>query len=194
MMTRLLREYIRELLIESVDGKIMSMIDRAEEAGYKVRLFSAANGGSVYLLPPEGWDSPASALGAVDWHRPRDYGPCMQAMNVTNSKASGGFGPLLYDVAIEASGGLMADRYTVSGEAADVWWNYMNRRSDVIQQQLDNNENQLTPDDGDNCDQNVSIGDAGRADWPESPLSKVYSKAGTPVIDELINRGMLVRV
>jgi hypothetical protein len=39
----LLREYIRELLIESVDGKIMSMIDRAEEAGYKVRLFSAAN-------------------------------------------------------------------------------------------------------------------------------------------------------
>ena len=87
----------------------------------------------------------------------------------------------------------MADRYTVSGEAADVWWNYMNRRSDVMQQQLDNNENQLTPEDGDNCDQNVSIGDAGRADWPESPLSKVYSKAGTPVIDELRNRGMLVR-
>ena len=55
-------------------------------------------------------------------------------------------------------------------------------------------QTQATPDDKDNCDQNVSIGDAGRDDWPESPLSKVYSKAGTPVIDELRNRGMLVQV
>ena len=31
---KLLREYIRELLTESIDPKIMSMIDRAEEAGF----------------------------------------------------------------------------------------------------------------------------------------------------------------
>ena len=33
---KLLREYIRELLTESIDPKIMSMIDRADAANYHV--------------------------------------------------------------------------------------------------------------------------------------------------------------
>ena len=66
----LLREYIRELLAESaINSKIMSMIDRAEEAGYKVRLFNASNGGAVYLLAP-GEVRSDRALGTVDWRRP----------------------------------------------------------------------------------------------------------------------------
>ena len=54
----LLREYIKELLKESsVYPKIMSMIDKAEEAGYRIRLFNAGNGGSVTLTDPsQGWD------------------------------------------------------------------------------------------------------------------------------------------
>ena len=89
-----LREYIRELLKESVDGKIMSMIDRAEEAGYTIRLFNLPGGGSVYLLPPEGWSSPSDALGTVDYRRPsKKDGPCMQAKNVAWSEAAGGARP-----------------------------------------------------------------------------------------------------
>ena len=35
---KLLREYIRTLLTESIDSKIMSMIDKAEEAGFRALL------------------------------------------------------------------------------------------------------------------------------------------------------------
>ena len=196
----LLREYIRELLKESVDGKIMSMIDRAEEAGYTIRLFNAPGGGSVYLLPPEGWSSPADALGTVDWQRPseKDHGPCMQAKNVAWSKAAGGFGPLLYDVAIEASSGLMPDRLEVSGEAEAVWQKYMTARPDIQVDQLDIQDDyfepQITPDDpSDDCSQ-VPAHDKLKDKWHTSPLSKMYSKKGTPVIDELQRRGMLDNV
>lgn len=196
----ILREYIRELLKESVDGKIMSMIDRAEQAGYTIRLFNAPGGGSVYLLPPEGWSSPADALGTVDWQRPseKDHGPCMQAKNVAWSKAAGGFGPLLYDVAIEASSGLMPDRLEVSGEAEAVWQKYMTARPDIQVDQLDIQDDylepQITPDDpSDDCSQ-VPAHDKLKDKWHTSPLSKMYSKKGTPVIDELQRRGMLDNV
>ena len=194
----LLRKYIREMLTESaINNKIMSMIDKAEKAGYKVRLFNAANGGSAYLLPPEGWDSPASALGTVDWRRPgeKEHGPCMQAKSVSWSTSMSGFGPLLYDVAIEASGGLMSDRFEVSGEAEAVWEKYMSARPDVQVDQLDINDDyfepQITPDDpSDDCSQ-VPAHDMYKSDWSKSSLSKMFSKAGTPVIDELRRRGML---
>lgn len=190
----LLREYIRELLTESVDGKIMSMIDKAEAEGYKVKLFNAANGGSVYLLA-SGEDRSDRALGSVEWRRPTDRGPCMQAQNVSYSKSLSGFGPLLYDVAIEASGGLMSDRFSVSGEAEAVWDKYMSSRPDVVIDQLDILDDfvepQLTPDDeSDDCDQAPAYNNL-KHKWHTSSLSKKYSKAGTPVIDELSKRGML---
>lgn len=193
----LLREYIRELLKESVDPKIMSMIDRAEAAGYKVRLFNVPGGGSVYLLPPEGWTSPADALATVDYRRPseKNHGPCMQAKSVSWSEAADGFGPLLYDVAIEASGGLMPDRFEVSGEAEAVWQKYMIARPDIQVDQLDiqddYHEPQITPDDpSDDCSQ-VPAHDKLKDKWHTSPLSKKYSKKGTPVMDELRRRGLL---
>ena len=193
----LLREYIRELLTESaINSKIMSMIDKAEEAGYKVKLFNAPNGGSVYLLPPGGTRSDR-ALGTVDWRRPgeKEHGPCMQAKSVSWSSSMSGFGPLLYDVAIEASGGLMSDRFEVSGEAEAVWEKYMSARPDVQVDQLDIHDDyfepQITPDDpSDDCSQ-VPAHDMYKSDWSKSSLSKMFSKAGTPVIDELSRRGML---
>ncbi len=192
---KLLREYIKELLTESaINGKIMSMIDKAEKAGYKVKLFNASNGGSVYLLPI-GEVRSDRALGTVDWRRPTDRGPCMQAKSVAYSKSMSGFGPLLYDVAIEASGGLMADRFSVSGEAEAVWDRYMSSRPDVTIDQLDILDDfvepQLTPDDeSDDCDQAPAYNNL-KHKWHTSSLSKKYSKAGTPVIDELSKRGML---
>ena len=114
---------------------------------------------------------------------------------VTLARAEGGFGPLAYDVAIEATGGLMSDRSSVSPAAAAVWDYYTNNRPDVKVDQLDILEDylepQLTPDDkSDDCDQRQAYNNR-QYDWHKSSLSKKISKSGTPVIDELRKRGML---
>ena len=212
----LLREYIRELLTESVDSKMMELIDRLEKNGWKIKLMKDR----AILFNPAGLGKPDVKVnqGTIGWATPdeveqENYGWCHSANMVQSSYAAGGFGPILYDVAIEASGdaGLIPDRHSVSTAATGVWNYYMRNRSDVQVKQLDNKENKLTPRDYDNCDQRVSLKDVGAGlggtnsflddteednyeKWPESSLSKVYYKYGTPVIDELERRGLLVRV
>jgi len=194
----LFREYIRELLTESIDPKIMSIIDKLESMG-----------GSVIVLPDRvviakdrklsgQWPSPRRGyLAAVAWEDPGFgiTGPCGGANMVSSSFAQKGLGPLAYDVAIEVTGGLMSDRYSVSKSANKVWDRYMNSRPDIQTSQLDNDRNILTPEKEDNCDQESARIDAGGWSPPESfwksSLSKVYKKSGTPVMDELRKRGML---
>ena len=196
---KLLREYIRELLTESIDPKIMKLIDRVEENGWKIKVRSD----TAILFDPVAvkvhgklrWDTP-------DEYGAEGYGPCHRANLVGSSSAVSGFGPILYDVAIEMSGGsgLMSDRYEVSSDARAVWNYYMNNRTDVIKQQLDDVDNWLTPRKEDNCKVDIEgtggtaidmFPDSPRA-WVDSSLSKVYKKAGTPVMDELERRGLLV--
>ena len=193
----LLREYIRELLTESIDSKMMELIDRLEEKGWKIKLLND----TAILFNPAGLGVPDVKVnqGTIAWSAPDkyDYGPCFGANIIDSSYAAGGLGPVLYDVAIEASGdkGLTSDRFSVSPAAAGVWDYYMNNRADVQIVQMDNEENLLTPGDGDNCNQDVSTLDVGtkiKHGWVDSSLSKVYKKAGTPVMDELERRGLLV--
>ena len=186
---KLLREYIRVLLTESIDPKIMSMIDQADEANYHVQI-----GDGVVRI----YDGSKNKIAAVAWYSGGtgpNFGPCSQSSIVNHSDAAGGLGPLAYDVAIEATGGLTSDRTEVSGEAETVWNRYMTSRSDIVVDQLDIMpdylEPQLTPDDeSDDCEQ-VPAYDTLKDKWYTSPLSKKYSKAGTPVMDELRKRGML---
>jgi hypothetical protein len=190
----LLREYIRELLTESVDPKIMEIIDRLEENGWKIKL---TNDRAILIDPVA-----VKVHGSIRWdthdeYEAEGYGWCHGANLVGSSNAASGFGPILYDVAIEVSGdsGLMSDRYSVSPDATGIWDYYMRNRSDVQVKQLDNKENILTPRDYDNCNQDVSTLDVGtkiKHGWAESSLSKVYYKYGTPVMDELERRGLLV--
>ena len=184
----LLREYIRELLTESIDPKIMGMIDRAEKYGLYVDITS----NSVLIYDGHNTDKPRAK---INFERDTSFGPCRGGAYVTYAKADGGFGPLAYDVAIEATGGLMSDRTEVSPDAAAVWDYYANNRPDVQVDQLDilkdYGEEQLTPDDkSDDCDQ-VPAYDRLKSNWHTSSLSKKISKRGTPVIDELKARGML---
>jgi hypothetical protein len=188
----LLREYIRELLTESIDSKIMSMIDRAEEAGFR----GYVKDGYAAIYDPAidvsdrspGYVGFANRVAGVMWNHisTGEFGfPCSGARAVSISGSEDfGMGPLAYDLAIEASGGLMSDRAEVSKEAENVWRYYMKNRPDVIVTQLDNEKNKLTPEEEDNCPHpsRFSI---------KSPLTKMYSKAGTPVMDELRKRGML---
>ncbi len=196
----LLREYIRELLTESIDSKIMSIIDRVEENGWQIKL----RYDRVLLIDPV----TVKILGTIRWDRPEDYasegyGPCLGANVVGSSHAPHGFGPLLYDVALESSGtaGLTSDRTSVSSDASGVWGYYMRNRSDVQVKQLDDKNNWLTPEKEDNCEQEIEGGggtavdmfpDSPRA-WVDSPLSKVYFKSGTPVLSELERRGLMWR-
>lgn len=186
---KLLREYIRELLTESaIDPKIMRMIDNAEDYGLQIEIGS----NSVIIYGPSGTDD---LRAKVNFERDTTFGPCMSGAYVTYAKADGGFGPLAYDVAIEATGGLMSDRTEVSPDAAAVWDYYMNSRPDVKVDQLDiledYEEEQLTPDDkSDDCEQ-VPAHFRHKSDWHTSSLSKKISKLGTPVIDELEARFMI---
>ena len=115
--------------------------------------------------------------------RTKDYGECAGAMKVDVSRTAEGWGPLLYDVAIEYAtmnaNGLIPDRRSVSMAANHVWKYYMRNRKDVTAYQLDDPYNRLTPEDEDNCDQEVAMEDEDAYDWQESPLSKRYTKEPT---------------
>jgi hypothetical protein len=195
----LLREYIRSLLIETaIDPRIMKMIDRVENEGLiiDVSSYSGRGFGSVEIE-----DASGNLLGGVDYEKP-DWtdGFCYGSMMVAGSKAQGGLGPLLYDIAIEATGGLMSDRTEVSGEAEAVWDKYMLTRPDVKVIQLDVTDEfvdeldgitKLTPDEpADDCSQ-VPAYDRHGKKWFESSLAKKYMKNGTPVMDELRKRGLI---
>lgn len=97
-----------------------------------------------------------------------------------------GWGPLLYDVAIEYinknhNGALVSDRERVSGAAKKVWDFYLNKRSDIKKIKLDINQEtieyysgkkssvglqHLTPSKSDDCTQISSVEwAAGSGDW-----------------------------
>jgi hypothetical protein len=139
----------------------------------------------------------------------RGLGHCLGAYMVIGSGATHGWGPMLYDVAIEVTGesGLMADRQSLSKDAFNVWQVYMTR-DDVQQKQLDDPSNTLTPDNADNCSPDTAIQRSGlttkdmfSGEWDDektaellknSPVMKVYTK-GEGTIDKLEAMGRLIK-
>ena len=115
----------------------------------------------------------------------KQNGPCLDAWMVEAVDAPEGFGPLMYDVAMEWAtqngSGLMPDRYDVSSDARSVWDYYISNRSDVTNRQLDDLRNTLTPEPEDNCVQKS----AGVLGWQDSPLSKVYQKSPASTTQKL---------
>ena len=111
-----------------------------------------------------------------------DEYPCEGAYMISWAVASDGYGPLLYDVAMEVAtligGGLVSDRTIVSTDAQRVWRYYLKNRSDVESSQLDNEEDYFENGPEDDCVQNIAratiTGDYD--DFTDSPLSKVYRK------------------
>lgn len=106
------------------------------------------------------------------------------AWEVKWSSATEGWGPLLYDVAMEAAAmldrTLTSDRDEVSSSAQRVWNYYATRRPDVIQGVLDDERGTLTPDiESDNCGQWMSksiASDKGDPNkWHEEPVSRAYT-------------------
>jgi len=139
-----------------------------------------------------------------------DPSQCLSAFEVerTNTRQAPGFGPLLYDIAMEIAGeeGIMGDRMLVSDDAERVWRFYLNSRPDVKAIQLDRNyPEQFTDTEEDDCPQGAfdyvyqkSLSTS--LDWEDidtdtqeyktmflaHPMTKKYIKlGGTPVLDDL---------
>ena len=205
---KLLREYIRELLKEAalgvdalVEKDVYITIDKDGLTDYNV-YYSDAKGNPKDSRIHDTW-------GEVSIMRPnKGTGPCGEALNVVYAGAASGWGPMLYDVAMELAtqvgGGLTPDRNSVSNDAQNVWSYYFNNRSDVQSQQLDLTDKEvayytdlglskLTPDiEEDDCLQSKAIR-AYEDKWDQAPLSKRYTKAPT-TINALRAAGRLVEI
>ena len=113
---------------------------------------------------------------------------CGNAFQIFTTDAADGWGPLLYDVAIEWAtmngNGLISDRSGVSEEAQAVWEEYMYNRPDVQKFQCDDHLNTLTATLDDNVDMNIPMADD-RLYFPEDlendPLGKRYTKEPTTI-------------
>ena len=194
---RLLREYIKELLLEAAAGvedvEASDVYVVIEDAG-DIDIFYADESGEARAMgsnPPYGSISIMKPDGGT--------GPCDDAYTIFFSEASKGWGPMLYDIAIEIAtmrgGGLTPDRGTVSPEAMRVWRYYDANRSDVTSHQLDATDNdvkfgkiqKLTPEiTTDDCSQRSAMKDAkqqtgDKQNWQDSPLSRRYTKSPSTV-------------
>ena len=202
---RLLREYIRELLTESAKGPADlpdGVYVGIKSFGNNTQVFySDAEGNRrVTIKPPVG--RVAVSKPGRSPHSAQNPGSCLGAWQVISSQVSDGWGPLLYDVAMEVVGdaGIMADRGSLSDDAYNVWKYYMNSRPDVVKKQLDDPDNTLTPEEEDNCDID-SAPEVNEIEWEtqlvgalrDSPVMKVYTK-GPTTIQELESMGRLVRL
>jgi hypothetical protein len=140
---------------------------------------------------------------------PSGDGECFDGHIVLATGATKGWGPLLYEVALEwasqRGGGLTADRGIVSDKAMAVWAKY-EKRGDVDAKQMDIDHAlsgtrekqkqypQLTPDKPeDDCDQGKAIGAVGK-DWASLPVSKMFYKPNADVMQALKATGRLIEV
>ena len=191
----LLREYIRELLKEAAMG-----LDELTANDLYITILKDGPEFYIYYSDKAGDLKPSRSSdiwGEVVTMIPgEDTGPCDGALNVVYSRAAPGWGPMLYDVAMEAAtqtgGGLTPDRKAVSNDAQNIWSYYFNDRGDVQSHQLDLTDREveyytdldiskLTPDiEEDDCLQTKTIR-AYKDRWDQSPLSKRYTKAPTTI-------------
>ena len=202
---KLLREYIRSLLVETAGGMLSEAaanLDDLESSGVYVVIEDAGDI-DIFYADENGEERVMGSnppYGSITIMKPDSgTGPCGDAYTLVFSEASKGWGPMLYDIAIEIAtirgGGLTPDRGTVSPEAMNVWRYYDANRSDVIGHQLDATDRdvklgkiqKLTPDvDMDDCTQRSAMKDAkdqtgNKQNWASSPLSRRYTKSPSTI-------------
>ena len=217
-MKELLTEWRKFINENYVDPRIQKQLDTLIDGGYAIRI-DLMSGASVRfkIVSQETPDKSQSGLGRIIIGRSEDDdGKCLDAWSIYSSQAkqNKGLGPLLYEIALEWAsqngGGLMADRSAVSDEALAVWDKYYRTRPEIKAKQLDVDLDrtdrhyddgdieaadlqQITPDEPeDDCEQTSAVGDRGDY-WDKSPLSKMYFKNNTEIMDTLEREGRLIK-
>jgi len=201
-----LRKFIRNIILKEGRGMItavnlpvnvgIEMHTRASRTrgttvSFKYATFDKESGevisghGSSFLPGPNG------LYGIVAIKKLPAGSDCDGAWVITgHSDAADGYGPLLYDIAIEYASvngtGLVSDRGRVSDEALVVWDYYDKYRThsggDVEKFQCDDMQNTLTDTYKDNMSQQTSISKVG-SDFTLSSISRRYSKKPDSTIE-----------
>lgn len=208
-MSKQLRQYIRKILLTEGMKTVADLGDMFIEIEFTLDDYIAV---SLWKTDEAGFKNRA---GEVQASPGKGRGLCSGAYEVMWADAEGapGFGPMLYDIAMELAGdkGLMCDRRSVSGDAGRVWEYYLNNRPDVIAKQLDDASRPFLQDPGENdpsddCQQITfrKRTQRGRApynrekSYKDEFLSHWATKAfvktgGTPILDELEATGKVTR-
>lgn len=101
-------------------------------------------------------------------------GECWNAGEVKLAAAQKGFGPLMYQYAMnDYAGGLFPDRGSTSQAARAVWQKY-DQRADTKKNKFDDKKNPKTPDPGDDCD----LARGTTLDGDEGYLNQAYDAPG----------------
>ena len=204
---KLILENWRKYLDVGIHPKIQNTLDSLND---KIHVEIKQQGARIFIrYVLESGKSLEKELGQVSMMRNynEQYGACLndeegQVFSIQKTFAEAGFGVILYEIAIEWASqngsGLVADRYEVSDDALAVWEKYITR-GDVKKDQLDIDKEpfynpdgypQLNDDPKDDCYQKSAISSKGEK-WHESPLSLLYSKDNTEVMDYFEQAGRL---
>ena len=184
-----LKQLIKEVMTEAAKGPA----DLPDGVFVSVEKHPAENSYTIRYVNEEGKNPRKSHgfKGTVVIEEPQlaDEYPCLEALMVSWANATSGYGPLLYDVAMEIAtqkaGGLVSDRTVVKPPAQKVWRYYLSNRSgeggDVTVIQLDNEDDYFENGTQDDCLQNIARGTITGMydDFTVSPLSKLYKKQPT---------------
>jgi len=150
---KLILENWRRYLNEGIDPRIQKQIDnmmqfrnfgitikRTSSKTVEVRYGQLSGKWAKHGMSVPGSKQPTGVV-TIEKVKPKVDGECLGGWVVSLSRATDGWGPLLYEVAIEWAsqngGGLMADRDTVSDDAAAVWSKYAARGGDIQVKQMD---------------------------------------------------------
>jgi len=189
---KLLRETIRKLIIQEgmvtadqlPDGVMICIEEFGDESAKIQYVWSDVN---QELYPSEFaidfQDIDPNCWGSIEIEK-YSWPNRVPVWEVLETQAGHGYGPLLYDIAMEYATkhgiGIMSDRVSVSDEAVSVWDYYLQNRvgKDVKAHQMDDQKNTLTATNDDNNNQYISKKLA-KATWPEHSTSKRYTKAPT---------------
>jgi len=195
-----LKQLIKEVLEEGMNTADMLPEDvfiTAFEDGDTITVGYSDSSGEMIMPWDMDTDEDNDVWGDVSFYKrnPNKF-RCLDSSIISVTEVADGWGPLLYDVAMEIatiiSTGLAADRATVSPEAQRVWDYYDKNRADVSKQQLDNPAGELTPDyEDDDCIQASARKSQKAGEWMKSPLSRTYSKEPT-TLKQLKAAGKLI--
>jgi len=124
-----LRQYIQRILLSEAAKGINDL-----PMGVYITIDKQPDGIVIFFSNPFGQELQIPINGIIEAYNPDETtGPCDGALVVRRAFATSGYGPFLYDLALEVAGerGLTMDRDTLSPDAFHIWKYYLERRPDV---------------------------------------------------------------